>query len=203
MTREEVAKWLKSLKKEIGKAENRTLWHYAESIDMAIEALQAEIDGNLINRKEAIREMCEMMVDCFNADEEVIDAIKTTVEEIPSATCDDCIWHVCNYNKVDWDADTVSKGVFDQVKWERDTALKTLEEHGIGLGERVEPKTGKWMLLEYEYLTCSECGDDHWTGCESTAEARERLKSGDYPNYCSNCGAKMNNSFYIGHTSRV
>lgn len=66
-----------------------------------------------------------------------------------------------------------------------------------------EPKTGEWMLLEYEYLTCSECGDDHWTGCESTAEARERLKSGDYPNYCSNCGAKMNSSFYGGHTSRV
>lgn len=39
MTREEVVKWLESLKKEIGKAENRTLWHYAESIDMAIEAL--------------------------------------------------------------------------------------------------------------------------------------------------------------------
>ena len=23
-----------------------------------------------------------------------------------SQTCDDCIWSVCNYNKVDWDADT-------------------------------------------------------------------------------------------------
>lgn len=32
--------------------------------------------------------------------------------------------------------DTVSKGVFDQVKWERDTALQTLEEHGIGFAER-------------------------------------------------------------------
>ena len=42
MTREEVVKWLESLKKEIGKAENRTLWHYAEAIDMAIEALSEE-----------------------------------------------------------------------------------------------------------------------------------------------------------------
>lgn len=42
MTREESIKWLESLKAEIGKAEHRTLWHYAEAIDMAIEALQTE-----------------------------------------------------------------------------------------------------------------------------------------------------------------
>lgn len=34
--------------------------------------------------------------------------------------------------------DVVSREVLEQVKWERDTALKTLEEHGIGLGERKE-----------------------------------------------------------------
>ena len=39
MTREETIKWLESLKAEIGKSEHRTLWHYAEAIDMAIEAL--------------------------------------------------------------------------------------------------------------------------------------------------------------------
>ena len=45
MIREEVIKWLESLKREIGKAENRTLWHYAESIDMAIEALSEPKTG--------------------------------------------------------------------------------------------------------------------------------------------------------------
>ena len=25
------------------------------------------------------------------------------IKAVPSATCDDCIWHVCNYNKFDWD----------------------------------------------------------------------------------------------------
>ena len=40
MTREETIKWLKSLKAEIGKSEHRSLWHYAEAIDMAIEALE-------------------------------------------------------------------------------------------------------------------------------------------------------------------
>ena len=39
MTKEELVKWLESLKKEIGKEENSTLWHYAEAIDMAIKAL--------------------------------------------------------------------------------------------------------------------------------------------------------------------
>ena len=55
MTRKEVVKWLESLKRETGKAENRSLWHYAESIDMAIKALKAKTDGDLISRQDAIR----------------------------------------------------------------------------------------------------------------------------------------------------
>ena len=30
---------------------------------------------------------------------------KQVLESLPSATCDDCIWHTCNYNKVDWDGE--------------------------------------------------------------------------------------------------
>lgn len=44
MTNDETIKWLESLKAEIGKAEHRTLWHYAEAIDMAIEALSEPIN---------------------------------------------------------------------------------------------------------------------------------------------------------------
>ncbi len=51
MTREEVVKWLESLKREIGKAENRTLWHYAESIDMAIEALSEPKTGEWVRHE--------------------------------------------------------------------------------------------------------------------------------------------------------
>ena len=50
---------------------------------------------------------------------------------------------------------------------------------------------GEWYISEYEYLTCSECGDSYYTGCDSTAEAKERLAEGKCPNYCPNCGAKM------------
>ncbi len=42
MTKEETIKWLESLKVEIGKTEHRTLWHYAEAVDVAIETLKAE-----------------------------------------------------------------------------------------------------------------------------------------------------------------
>ena len=51
--------------------------------------------------------------------------------------------------------------------------------------------TGEWFIREYEYFTCSECGADHWNGCDCTEEAKERLRNGDYPNFCSNCGANM------------
>ena len=30
------------------------------------------------------------------------EALDMAIEAL-SAVCDDCIWHVCNYNKVDWD----------------------------------------------------------------------------------------------------
>lgn len=42
MIREGTIKWLESLKKEVGKAENQTLLHYAEAIDMAIEVLSSD-----------------------------------------------------------------------------------------------------------------------------------------------------------------
>ena len=41
--------------------------------------------SDLIKRKEAINELCEMVKDCFDADAELIDAIKTTINELPSA----------------------------------------------------------------------------------------------------------------------
>ena len=44
MTREEIIKWLESLKAEMGKSEHSTLWHYAEAIDMAIEALTDAVE---------------------------------------------------------------------------------------------------------------------------------------------------------------
>ncbi len=51
--------------------------------------------------------------------------------------------------------------------------------------------TGKWYIREYDLFTCDQCGEDVRNGAECTQEAREMLKNGDFPNYCHNCGAKM------------
>jgi hypothetical protein len=61
MTREETVKWLESLKSEIGKLEHRSLWHYAEAIDMAIEALSEDkiSRAELFNRLAVIKSPAE------------------------------------------------------------------------------------------------------------------------------------------------
>ena len=53
-------------------------------------------------------------------------------------------------------ADVVSREVFEQVKWERDTALKTLEKHGIGLGQKVADvvEVVRCKDCEYRYVPC-------------------------------------------------
>lgn len=45
-------------------------------------------------------------------------------------------------------ANVVSREVFEQVKWERNMALQTLQEHGIGLGEKTDV---------VKVVRCKEC----------------------------------------------
>lgn len=45
MTRKETIMWLDSLKKDIGQPQHQALWHYAESIDVAIKALSEQKTG--------------------------------------------------------------------------------------------------------------------------------------------------------------
>ena len=40
---------------------------------------------------------------------DALDAVqngKFHIDDTPQTDCDKCIWNVCNYNKVEWDADT-------------------------------------------------------------------------------------------------
>lgn len=61
MTREETIKWLESLKDEIGKTEHRTLWHYAEAVDMAIEALKAQYTAEKLTQ-----DLADKLNDAYN-----------------------------------------------------------------------------------------------------------------------------------------
>ena len=48
--------------------------------------------------------------------------VSFTKADTPQTDCDKCIWNVCNYNKVEWDADTPQTDVYDYKgngKWER------------------------------------------------------------------------------------
>lgn len=49
---------------------------------------------------------------------------------------------------------------------------------------------GKWFFTEYEFFTCSVCGDSYYNGAESSAQAESYNQYITY-NYCPNCGAKM------------
>ena len=50
---------------------------------------------------------------------------------------------------------------------------------------------GYWYFVEYEYFSCSECGESYYNGCDTTAQAKEKLQNSDCYNYCPYCGAKM------------
>ena len=50
--------------------------------------------------------------------------------------------------------DTVSRGVFEQVMWERDTAIEQLRKLGYGLGQKIEPcddAVSRHAVIEHSY----------------------------------------------------
>ena len=74
-------------------------------------------------------------------------------------------------------ADVVSRGVFEQIKWERDMAMQQLEEHGIPFGAKADVVA---------VVRCKNC--DYWkdTSDDTTTEPHWgecRKPLGDY-RYC-------------------
>lgn len=77
-------------------------------------------------------------------------------------------------------ADVVSKGVYEQVQWERDMAMQQLEEHGIPFGANVdvvEVRHGEWKKRGNE-KKCSVCDFIYYSNADEWS-------------WCPNCGAKM------------
>ena len=89
--------------------------------------------------------------------------------------------------------DVVSVEIYQQVKWERDTAIKQLkDDYGVGFCEKKNPdliimKHGKWIWdrniadYEREYL-CSCCGKRALYDYDGTQNLSK---------FCPCCGAKM------------
>lgn len=109
--------------------------------------------------------------------------------------------HCCyRWSNVIRDTVEENREYLEQVKWERDLAVKQLEDLGYGLGEK--PRVGRWVLKKelvplpwdsdplnwdnYDKDTHSEWKEFyHCSNCD--------WKSGDFKggNYCRNCGVKM------------
>lgn len=79
--------------------------------------------------------------------------------------------------------DMVSRGVFEQVMWERDIAITQLKELGYGLGEK--PKTGRWIKVIDKI---DSLGNKTWHyKCDKCGASRPPL----FDRYCPYCGANM------------
>jgi len=73
--------------------------------------------------------------------------LASQIKSLPSATCDDCIWHTCNYNKVDWDGedgyisrrDAIKNAHFPMID---DAGYEVVRVDDILALPSAEPKTG-------------------------------------------------------------
>ena len=104
-----------------------------------------------------------------------------------------CSKEPCESRDCDWmafidkepAADVVSKGLYEQIKWERDVALTQLEEYGVSLGEKADVmkvRHGRWIEQEeYTFGVLYDCSI-----CDNRI-----LDNGHSWNYCPNCGCKM------------
>lgn len=136
MTREDIIKWLESLKAEIGKPEHRTLWHYEEAIDMAIESLQAE-KCDLISRADALNEIQEFGRDVGCLTSEQIADVQRRLRKIPSA---------------------------EAVTFEDAMQIRNLilfKEYLRGRRD-AEGEQGEW-ICKGDYAVCSKCGGSSGT----------------------------------------
>ena len=182
--------------------ESKILWKRKETdewnrvdIDDLIRAYESrqDTDGDMISRTDAI----EALLKAFSDSETVrVESgaywhhgmVLSILKSLPSATCEDCIWHVCNYNKIDWEGedgyisrqDALDKAILvpiakvvteDKVIYRRVVFVEDIESL-----PSVESKTGKWIRND-DYI-CDQCG-------------YHMIVGGGAYNYCPNCGTRM------------
>ena len=84
--------------------------------------------------------------------------------------------------------------VCDEYNADRDfprTVCAYYNSRFVDAADVVEVRHGRWFFTEYEFFTCSVCGESYYNGAESTAQAESYLNSGHTYKYCPNCGARM------------
>ena len=97
--------------------------------------------------------------------------------------------------------DTVSRGVFEQVRWERDVAIEQLHELGYELGQKIEPcdaisRDAVMRLIENKPYDWSNLTERHNMLMEIhklppvTQKCEKCAMNGSGSKYCDNCGQK-------------
>lgn len=89
--------------------------------------------------------------------------------------------------------------VYDDEHEEFDVLEKTIAEcldsyteEGCPEAADVQKVThAHWIIIEYEYFTCSACGESYFNGMDSNKMAEDYLKNNGAYKYCPWCGAKM------------
>lgn len=112
---------------------------------------------------------------------------------LPSTVCDDCIWHVCNCNKIDWDGEDGYISKRDALAEFRDgrdvyDIMESIEEL-----PSAEPKTGRWVRKEKEINDCDGYRAYYWHECDNCGARPPKDQCGQEWNsdFCPNCGARM------------
>lgn len=168
--------------------------------------------SDLISRAEAVALVNRAIRGIGDKDvqECLFDGLRKQMWALPSATCDDCIWHTCNYNKVDWDGEEgyisrrdVVNEIHKYFVEEIDKTPTEIDEDGDELyadmptvnsllacnkelSKRIkslpsaEPKTGEWI-----YNVDNESISELWNCSECGQWSFAKT------NYCPNCGKRM------------
>lgn len=94
--------------------------------------------------------------------------------------------------------DTVSRGVFEQVRWERDVAIEQLHELGYELGQKIEPCDAisrEWLMRKATERFYTTNYFNHISAMieeapSVTQKCEKCAMNGSGSKYCDNCGQK-------------